>query len=342
MKPFLIYTLLFLSPLLSFAQAHDSARVLYQQAMIDKDSRKYKPAFDKLQQAVSLDSTYTVAIRELGLTAMEIRRYDVAMSSFQTAIRQQTDDTISLRLLAQLHFQTRKWDDAIRYCHRMLSLRMSGRVNYMLGKSYWQKEDYGNAFRYLDAAYKEEPGNIEIPVLFARGLVDISNFKQAVKYYQEAIAMDSSRSDLMYETALAYSSMPDDKSAVMFYELAMKKGYPVDDDFIENIANSYMSAGMPDRSIELQMQLLKKRPGDLSLLFNIAQTYYETKRYDQAIDTWQELLTFDKENARAVYMIGLSYQQKGEKSKGKGICNKAIEMDPKLKDFRHVKQRLRL
>ncbi len=219
---------------------------------------------------------------------------------------------------------------------------MSGRVNYMLGKSYWQKEDYGNAFRYLDAAYKEEPGNIEIPVLFARGLVDMSNFKQAVKYYQEAIAMDSSRSDLMYETALAYSSMPDDKGAVMFYELAMKKGYPVDDDFIENIANSYMSAGMPDRSIELQMQLLKKRPGDLSLLFNIAQTYYETNRYDQAIDTWQELLTFDKENARAVYMIGLSYQHKGEKSKGKGICNKAIEMDPKLKDFRHVKQRLRL
>lgn len=281
MKPFLIQTLLFLSPFLSFAQAHDSAQVLYQQAMADKESRKYKPAFEKLHQAVSLDSTYTVAVRELGLTAMEIRRYDVAISSFQTAIRQQPDDTISLRLLAQLHFQTRKWDDAIRECHQMLSLRMSGRVNYMLGKSYWQKEDYGNSFRYLDAAYKEEPGNVEIPVLFARGLVDMSNFKQAVKYYQEAIAMDSSRSDLMYETALAYSSMPDDKSAVMFYELSMKKGYPVDDDFIENIANSYMSAGMPDRSIELQMQLLKKRPGDLSLLFNIAQTYYETKRYDQ-------------------------------------------------------------
>jgi tetratricopeptide (TPR) repeat protein len=146
----------------------------------------------------------------------------------------------------------------------------------------------------------------------------------------------------MYETALAYSSMPDDRSAVMFYELAMKKGYTVDDDFIENIANSYMSAGMPDRSIELQMELLKKRPGDLSLLYNIAQTYYETKRYDQAIDTWQQLLTFDKENARAVYMIGLSYQHKGDKSKGKGICNKAIEMDPKLKDYRHVKQWLRL
>jgi tetratricopeptide (TPR) repeat protein len=342
MKPILIHAWLLLFPLLSSAQAQDSARVLYQKAMADMESRKYKPAFEKLQQAVSLDSTHTAAIRKLGLAAIEIRRYDVAISSFQTAIRQQTDDTISLRLLAQLHFQTRKWDNAIRDCHQMLSLQMSGRVNYILGKSYWQKEDYGNAFRYLDAAYKEEPKNIEIPVLFAKGLVDMSNFKQAVKYYQEAIEMDSSRLDLIYETALAYSSMPDDKSAVMFYELAMKKGYPVDDDFIENIANSYMSAGMPDRSIALQLQLLEKRPGDLSLLFNIAQTYYETKRYDQAIDAWQQLLTFDKENARAVYMIGLSYQHKGDKSKGKGICNKAIEMDPKLKDYRHVKQWLRL
>jgi hypothetical protein len=38
----------------------------------------------------------------------------------------------------------------------------------------------------------------------------------------------------------------------------------------------------------------------------------------------------DKENASALYMIGMSYQKKGEKQKGMDICDKAIQMDPSL------------
>jgi len=38
----------------------------------------------------------------------------------------------------------------------------------------------------------------------------------------------------------------------------------------------------------------------------------------------------DKSNASALYMIGLSYQKKGDKQKGMALCDKAIEMDPSL------------
>ena len=42
----------------------------------------------------------------------------------------------------------------------------------------------------------------------------------------------------------------------------------------------------------------------------------------------------DKTNARVLYMIGLSYQKKGDKQKGMQLCDKAIEMDPSLNSLR--------
>jgi hypothetical protein len=37
-------------------------------------------------------------------------------------------------------------------------------------------------------------------------------------------------------------------------------------------------------------------------------------------------------------MIGLSYQKKGEKEKGQQMCDKAIQMDPSLKNLKEEKK----
>ena len=78
------------------------------------------------------------------------------------------------------------------------------------------------------------------------------------------------------------------------------------------------------------LKILEKKPEDLNLLYNIADAYYRTSKYQEAIDYWDKVLYYDKENARALYMIGMAYQKKGEDSKGKQLCDKAIEMDPSL------------
>jgi tetratricopeptide (TPR) repeat protein len=62
----------------------------------------------------------------------------------------------------------------------------------------------------------------------------------------------------------------------------------------------------------------------------IAEASYDAKRYEDAINYWDQVLTIDKQNAASLYMIGMSYQKKGEKQKGIALCDKAIEMDPSL------------
>jgi tetratricopeptide (TPR) repeat protein len=338
MKNLSFYIILTHLSLASFAQHTDSSILAYQSGLTEKQAGRHKVAYDHLRKAVMLNPDNTEAQRELGLSAIELRQFEVSRQAFLKVLEKEPNDPQAIENLATLNFWTRRWDEAIKYGLKMQELNIGSRVNYLIGKSYYEKENFGQAFRYLDAAYKEEPNNAEVPFLFARSFVEMSNYKQAVKYYLEAIALDSTKVNWIYETAMAYSSIPDDKTAIKYFELAMAKGHKVDNDFIENLSNSYILAGMPDKGIDILLKLLELRPADMELLNSIADTYYRLGKYDNAVTYWDKMLFYDKENARPLYMIGMSYQKKGDIKRGQAICDKAIEMDPSLKMMRQEKK----
>lgn len=315
----------------------DSIKVLLKKGQIEKDAGRYKLAIEYFQKAISADPKLFDVHKTIGLLALETRQFDLARQSFLTVLESNPTDEIALEKVVGIFFSFRRWDDVIRYGQKLIALNSGQHMNYMIGKSFYEKEDFGQSFKYLETAFKEEPKNVEIPTMFARALVDMSNFKAAVRYYNQAYTLDSNNARLINEMAMAYSAMNDEKSAVKFYELAMEKGYKVDNDFIENLSNSYIAAGTPDKGMDLLKKLLEKRPGDIDLLNNLADNYYKLGKYQEAINHWDKVLYLDKEAARALYMIGMCYNKMGDKTKGSALCNKAIEMDPSLKQLRSVK-----
>ena len=70
----------------------------------------------------------------------------------------------------------------------------------------------------------------------------------------------------------------------------------------------------------------------------VAEAYYYKGKYQLAIDYWDQVMFYDKNNASALYMIGMSYQKKGDKEKGQFLCDKAIELDPSLASLKQKKQ----
>lgn len=334
-------TLLFLMVFVIFGiqarELDDSVKVLLKKAKIEQDAGRHKMALEYLQMAVAVDPNLIEAQKSLGIQAAELRQYDVAKQAFLKVLSSQPNDEIALENVLQISFNFRKWEEAIQYGKRLTALNRGKRVNYMIGKSYYELEDFGQSFKYLEAAMTEEPGNIEIPTMFARGLTDMSNFKAAARYYVEALKIDSNNNGLLNELAMTYSAMNDEKTAVVYYEKAMEKGYRVDNNFVENLSNSYIAAGMPDKGINMLLKLLEKRPGDIDLLNNVADNFYKLGNYKEAINYWDKVLYLDREEARALYMIGMCYIKMGDKSKGATLCNKAIDMDPSLKQYRSMK-----
>jgi tetratricopeptide (TPR) repeat protein len=336
MKRNLIYiSLMLLSAGQSLAQTGDSSRFFYQKAAEASSGRRYMVAYQDYKRSLEFDPKNPDLLRQLGLTEVELRKYEEAIPVFEKLIGIIPADTTAIIQLGKLYFFNRQWEKSIPYEVKALQQHVGNRQYYMIGKSYYELEDYGHAFSYLPSAAMEEPANAEIPYMTARAYVDMNNYKPAIPYFQKAISLDSSKAEWIYECALVYATIYDDQNAIRYYELASSKGYKRDNDFYENLADSYISVGKQDEALKILQNLLLKKPADLDLLNSLGFISYKLKKYDQAIDYWDRILSFDKQNGRALYMIGMSYQKKGDTEKGKMLCDKAIEIDPSLKNFKH-------
>ena len=193
------------------------------------------------------------------------------------------------------------------YANNLIKIDPSEKINYYLGKINYDRENYGEALKYLNAAASEDPKNAEIPYMIGHSYADMQNFKLAIPFYQKAIALDDTKNGWIYELGLICYSNNNNLDALKYILLAGEKGYPKDNAYMQNLGVAYIDAGKFDQGIPLLNDLLKKRPSDLNLLDMIAQSYYENGKYDDAINNWDTILGYDTTNASALYMIGMCY-----------------------------------
>jgi len=323
--------------LAGFGQAQDSAAFYLQKGNEASNSRLYMVASKAYLQSISYDSSNPDTYRELGKVYVEMRHYPEAIVAFRKVQKLAPKDSSATRNLAMLYYSTRRWEDAIKYAKIMQEEHMAGNAEYILGQSYTELEDYGQAYPHLQAALKTDTGNAQIYYTIARNFVEMSNYRSAAPFFVKAIAHDTTNARWVYETALSYAAIPDDKNAITYYELAARRGYKMDNEFFENISISYEATGQLDKCIETLKTLLQKKPADLELLNGVAYAEYKAKRYQDAIDHWDMILSYDKQNAKALYMIGIAYQKKGDKEKGAQLCDQAIKMDPSLANLKQQK-----
>ena len=316
----------------------DSAEYFFKQGLAQKSGGRTAQAYQSFEKALRLQPQRPAYLKEAGFAALELRKYEFARQHFEHLHTVDKNDTTPIIQLAQLHFSLRRWNKAIEYAQVMRQMNARGRANYILGKSYYEQENYGESYKYFQAAAKDEPRNAEIPYLIGRSFVDMSNYKTAVQFFDQALALDSTKATWYYETGLTYFAIPDARKAITYIEKAIGKGYKPTNDVMENLSNAYIEAGQPQKGIELLKQLLEKKPADLNLLWNIAEAHYKMGKYGEAIEYWDRIMYYDKQQAKALYMIGLSYQKKGDKAKGQQLCDNAIAMDPSLQSLKRKKE----
>ena len=333
-KSLLVVIVLSFGLSLSYAQSLDSSSYFFQKGMEEKNARKYREAEKNFVKAHHQAPDNFEILVELANAYIAQNRYAEAREKYLRADQLKSNDGAVTENLATLSFNLRKWDDAIKYAEKSQRLQPNKPVSYIIGKSYYEQENYGEAVKYLQIAAKEEPARAEIPYILGRSYLDMSNYKQSAGFFEKAISLDSSKVNWIYEAGLVFYAIPDYKKSLTYIELAGAKGYKKSNDYLENLGNAYINVKEYDKGIEVLKEVMKRKPSDQELIYQVAQAYFKAKKYQEAIDTWDIVLGLDKTNANVLYMIGLSYQKKGEKAKGQQLCDKAIEMDPSLNSLR--------
>jgi len=338
MKYILLTILTFGVASATYSQAQiDSADFYFQKALAEKQAGRKLEVWKNLDKAYRYDPNDKAIIGELGDVLMSLNKYGQAREMYQKLEQMGDHSPVLYKQLLNLSFNTKRFDDAIMYADKLKKADPKEKVNYFLGKIYYDRDDYGEAIKYLQAAEKEEPQNGEIPYLIARCYADMMNYKLAVPYFEKAITLVPDKNNWIYELGLIHYAMNSDKDALKYIILAGEKGYKKDNDYMENLGIAYMNVGKLEEAMAILKDILAKKPSDLNILNMIAEGYYYSGKYQDAIDYWDKVLTYDKTNAQSLYMIGLSYQKKGEKEKGVALCDKAIEMDPSLAVYKQKK-----
>jgi tetratricopeptide (TPR) repeat protein len=324
-------------PVHAYAQNADSAAYFLQKGNEAQQGKLWMVASQQYRKALQFDTSNTSAQRELGNVSLEMRKYPDAIQAYSQVLRKEPNDPVANENLASLYFWTRRWNDAIATAKKMQQLKIGRNTDYIIGKSYSELEDYGQAYTFLQAAAKQDSTNADIPYTIGRGFVEMSNYRNAAPFFVKAITLDTTKPRWVYECALNYAAIPDDKTAIKYYLLAADRGYKTDNDYVENLSISYEGTGQLDKCIDMLKKVLEKKPADITLLYSIAELHYKTGKYQEAIDYWDKILGYDKQNAKALYMIGLAYQKKGDKDKGMQLCDQAIKMDPTLANLKQKK-----
>jgi tetratricopeptide (TPR) repeat protein len=327
----------------AFAQVipnNDSASFYVKLAQVDKQNGRRLDLLKKLDKAIAFQSTDANTLKELATLLADQRKYAPAMEHFKKATDLNPRDTALLRQALQLAYQLRQHEEVIRLAELTKKADPKAPVALYLGKVYYETEDYGKAIQYLTQAGKENSANAEVPYLLAKSYADMTNFKGAIPFFLKALELDPKQPNWTYELGLSYYAIHDDANALKYILKAAEAGYKKDNDYLENLAIAYLNVGRFEDGVAILKQALERRPSDFNLLNMLAEAHYGKAKFNEAIDYWDKVLGYDKTNASALYMIGMSYQKMGGKDnadKGIALCDKAIEMDPSLAGLKQKK-----
>ena len=316
----------------------DSADLYLQKGLQEKKIGRNMEAIKHLEKAYQFEQRNRTILAAIASTNMDLRNYAKAKENYKQLVVLGDESVATYKQLLNLSFHLKHSDDVVHYAGLLKKADPSEPVAYYIGKVEYDRENYGEALRQLNIASKEDPKNAEVPYMIAHSYADMQNYKQSIPFFQQAIALDSTKNNWIYELSLIYYALQDDKNSLKYMLLAGEKGYKKDNEYWENLGIAYLNAGQLDQGVAILDQILIKRPSDINILNMVAEAYYFNGKYQKAIDYWDQVLTYDKENASALYMIGMSYQKKGEKEKGVRLCDKAIEMDPSLGNLKQKKQ----
>lgn len=317
----------------------DSSEHYYTLGKQEYNARKYSNAWRYFEKAATHDPYNPDIQRSIADVCMLMNKPAPAIKAMENAYRMKPEDDSLLWKMTQLYYNFGNAEKTVELGQKVKQrLPKQGGVDFMIGKSYYNTQDYGKAIQYLQAAIKQDSKNAEANYLVGRMYVQMSNYKTAVSYYDRAMALDTTQPLRFYEYAMVLATTEDFNKSLIWFEKALNNGYKPRDDFFMNMAYTLADAKKSDKAVAILKDILTRRPQDISLLNGIADISYHSGNYKEAIGYWDQVLASDEKNARALYMIGVTYIKMGNENDGKQLCDRAIMMDPSLAVLKHEKR----
>jgi tetratricopeptide (TPR) repeat protein len=311
--------------------AADSSQVYFQKGLEEKTAKRYLVASGYFEKAIVFNAKFVQAHLEDGFVNLEMRRMDAAKAAFTKVYELDPGNSKAIEQLAEIYYAYNQFQKAIEFASRCKNYPNAERI---IAMSNYRTEDFGAAVTGLASYLAKNPKDAEGYYSLGRSYYEMEEADKAFPFYQKAVELDNTKYVWIYETGLLAYDINNYKEAIKYFNDAAAAGYPESNDFTETLGYSYIYNGDFAKGETLLLKILAKKPGDKEMLRDIAEVYYKAKMYDKSLEYCQKLLEINAKDGKALWQAGLCFQKKGQKDRGQQMCDMAIQMDPSLAGMR--------
>ena len=183
------------------------ARSLFNKAIKAVSRKRSAEAFEFLEQALSVHSSFAEAMALRGILKMNEGQQDDARADLERAVQLDAGNSPALITLGEIYNLHARWDDAVRVLERGLSFNpRSWQGHYELGLALLVKNDYVPALMHMTRAEEIRPDYGPLRLLRADALLALRRYSET-KSELEAYLQREPDGVYAFETRLALDRM---------------------------------------------------------------------------------------------------------------------------------------
>jgi tetratricopeptide (TPR) repeat protein len=312
---------------------NDPEPICYIADFSDDYLEKPNLAINFYKEALSIDSTYFVAIHNLALVYKSLKKYDKALKFYKKTLNfVQTSHNISktYRNIGDIYSILENHEKAIENYNKSIEINPDDDYNYVTrGLHYFYQDLYFLALDDFNQALNKDPKNLEYMFYKSQTLYQLNLFNQAIQEINKAISIDSTDFSALIlklnilNTIENYEAIISEISNALNifktnYELSKLYNFRGE---VNSILENY-SSSLKDfnKAIETDSEYYE-------YYLNIANIYTVIKEYDQSLIYFNKALALDKENTDVLNQRGFLYSLMGNYKKSEKDFQKSISID---------------
>ncbi len=286
------------------ASITESSKYFLEQGITHLQQARYEQAITSLRRALELDPTLITAQYDLGVAYFSFGNLEEARRAFTNVRHQNSGHRFAVYFLARLDLVQGNLDAAISG-FKLLGEKPVADELYYLGSTFFKKEDFRQAVRYLEKALAFGPADYRIHLLLGHTYRKLNRVDDASKAYalseqHRNTYRQKSREILECNTALNSQTQ---ESAVQQCRQLLDG---VDPTKLVSLGVLLAERKLYDLALPPLDRAAQLDPENFEPHFNLGLTYFRMKKYQEARRPLERALALRPESYDAVALLGSS------------------------------------
>lgn len=297
-------------------------------------SNVWKDDFSLWSESASKHPDKARARHNLGLAYSQRGQFDKAISELEAALKLNPNKAKIYLNLGRAYCKSSQFDKALQKLNMALELDLSPVIYYELGNVYLDMGKSEEAIKYYQDALRLDSSYS--PAYNALGTIynEQGRNAEALQAFEKAAQTGSDSPTNHYNLGLAHLDKDMADKAAIEFQLAAKLN-PADSKYRHMLGIAYMNLGRFDESIKEIKNAIDLNPTEPKYHYDLALTYFNQALLDDAIIEYQIALRLNSKYKEARMNLGNIYLGQGQFEQAMFQFQAILKDDPEFIDARY-------